>query len=90
MSALPPEPLRRPDGTAIRVLTVDDEPSLIELLSLAMRYEGWEVHTAQSGIDAVSTARSVQPDVVVLDLMLPDFDGLEVMRRVRPTSRMCP
>lgn len=77
------ETLRRPDGTPIRVLTVDDEPSLIELLSMAMRYEGWEVHTAQSGSEAVRVARESQPDVIVLDMMLPDFDGTEVMRRIR-------
>ena len=77
------EPLRRPDGTPIRILTVDDEPSLIELLSMAMRYEGWEVHTATSGTEAVRVARECQPDALVLDMMLPDFDGLEVMRRIR-------
>lgn len=77
------QPLRRPDGTPIRVLTVDDEPSLIELLSMAMRYEGWEVTTAATGTDAVKAAREVQPDAIVLDMMLPDFDGMEVMRRIR-------
>lgn len=75
--------LTRPDGTAIRVLTVDDETSLTELLSMALRYEGWEVHTATSGLAAVDTARQVRPDAIVLDMMLPDFDGLEVMRRIR-------
>lgn len=75
--------LHRPDGTPIRVLTVDDEPSLIELLSMAMRYEGWEVSTAQTGNDAVRAAREVRPDAIVLDMMLPDFDGMEVMRRIR-------
>jgi two-component system OmpR family response regulator len=77
------EPLKRADGTAIRVLTVDDEPSLTELLSMAMRYEGWEVSTAGSGLAAVKLARDVRPDAIVLDMMLPDFDGLEVMRRIR-------
>lgn len=77
------EPLRRPDGTPIRILTVDDEPSLIELLALAMRYEGWEVTTAGTGSDAVRAARETRPDAIVLDMMLPDFDGLEVMRRIR-------
>ena len=77
------EALTRPDGTRIRILTVDDETSLTELLSMAMRYEGWEVHTAASGLAAVRTARDVRPDAIVLDMMLPDFDGLEVMRRVR-------
>jgi two-component system OmpR family response regulator len=77
------EALTRPDGTAIRVLTVDDETSLTELLSMALRYEGWEVSTAASGLAAVKTAREQRPDAIVLDMMLPDFDGLEVMRRIR-------
>lgn len=77
------QPLRRPDGTPIRVLTVDDEPSIVELLSMAMRYEGWEVTTASTGTDAVRAARDTQPDAIVLDMMLPDFDGMEVMRRIR-------
>ncbi len=77
------EPLTRPDGTPIKIVTVDDEPSLTELLSMAMRYEGWEVHTAQTGNEAVRVAREVKPDALVLDLMLPDFDGMEVMRRIR-------
>ncbi|MBK8461767.1 MAG: response regulator transcription factor [Nigerium sp.] len=75
--------LTRPDGTPIRVLTVDDEPAITELLRMALRYEGWEVRTAASGLGAVQTAREMRPDVVVLDIMLPDFDGLEVMRRIR-------
>ena len=77
-----PEVISRPDGTPIRVLAVDDEPSLTELLSMAMRYEGWNPSTAASGSEAVRVAREVHPDAVVLDLMLPDFDGLEVMRRI--------
>ncbi len=75
--------MTRPDGSPIRVLTVDDERSLTELLSMAMRYEGWEVTTAGSGTTAVKAAREVKPDAIVLDMMLPDFDGLEVMRRIR-------
>jgi len=76
-------PLTRPDGSPIRVLAVDDETSLTELLSMAMRYEGWQVTTANSGTTAVKAAREVRPDAIVLDMMLPDFDGLEVMRRIR-------
>jgi two-component system OmpR family response regulator len=75
--------LRRPDGSAIRVLVVDDESSLSDLLSMALRYEGWEVRTAADGGSAVRTARDFRPDAVVLDVMLPDFDGLEVLRRMR-------
>jgi two-component system OmpR family response regulator len=75
--------LRRPDGTPVRVLVVDDEPTLAELLSMALRYEGWEVRSALDGQMAVRTARDFRPDAVVLDMMLPDFDGLEVLRRLR-------
>src|SRR6266704_3663101 len=50
------------------------------------RYEGWEVRTAADGSSAVRTAREFQPDAVVLDVMLPDFDGLEVLRRLRAAS----
>ena len=78
-----PAATRRPDGTAIRVLVVDDEPSLAELLGSVLRYEGWETRTAGTGGDAVCIAREFQPDAVILDIMLPDFDGLEVLRRLR-------
>jgi two-component system OmpR family response regulator len=75
--------LRRADGSPVRVLVVDDEPSLAELLGSVLRYEGWEIRTAGDGASAVRTAREFEPDAVVLDIMLPDFDGLEVLRRLR-------
>ncbi|HTP14585.1 MAG TPA: response regulator transcription factor [Streptosporangiaceae bacterium] len=75
--------LGRADGTPIRVLVVDDEPSLAELLASVLRYEGWDIRTAGDGANAVRTARDFRPDAIVLDVMLPDFDGLEVLRRVR-------
>src|ERR1700731_3220352 len=71
------------DGTQVRVLVVDDEPSLAELLSSVLRYEGWSVRTAGSGTEAIKSGRDFRPDAVVLDIMLPDFDGVEVMRRLR-------
>jgi len=79
----PPPALARPDGTPLRVLVVDDEPNIAELLRMALRYEGWEVDIAHSGVQAVNQARSERPDAVVLDMMLPDFDGMEVLRRLR-------
>ncbi|GAB1644871.1 response regulator transcription factor [Krasilnikovia sp. MM14-A1259] len=75
--------LRRADGSPVRVLVVDDEPTLAELLSMALRYEGWEVRSSGDGLSAVRTARDFHPDAVVLDMMLPDIDGLEVLRRLR-------
>ena len=78
--------LTRPDGSPLRVLVVDDEVNIAELISMALRYEGFDVSVAHTGAKAVSTARSVGPDAVVLDMMLPDFDGLEVLRRMRSTD----
>ena len=75
--------LTRADGSPLRVLVVDDEPNIAELLRMALRYEGWDVEVALTGSKAVSTAKATKPDAVVLDMMLPDFDGLEVMRRIR-------
>jgi two-component system OmpR family response regulator len=75
--------LIRPDGTPVRVLVVDDEPNLAAVMSSVLRLEGWDVRTAGTGISAVRTGREFRPDAVVLDMMLPDFDGLEVMRRLR-------
>jgi two-component system OmpR family response regulator len=62
---------------------MDDEPSITELLSTALRYEGWQIRSAGDGQDAVRTAREFRPDVVVLDTMLPDMDGLSVLGRLR-------
>jgi two-component system OmpR family response regulator len=82
--------LRRADGGPIRVLVVDDEATLSELLSMALRYEGWDVRTAADGATAVRIAREHRPDAVVLDVMLPDFDGLEVLRRMRAEAPEVP
>lgn len=75
--------MRRADGSAINVLVVDDEPVLAEMMSMALRYEGWEVMTAGDGRAAVAKARDTRPDVVVLDVMLPDMTGLEVLAKLR-------
>jgi two-component system, OmpR family, response regulator len=79
--------LVRLDGSPIRVLVVDDEPDLAEVLSGAMQYEGWQVQTAATSAEAVAAARAFQPDAVVLDVMLPDVDGfitLHELRTARP------
>jgi two-component system OmpR family response regulator len=90
MSAPARSELRRPDGTPVRVLVVDDEVTLAELVSMALRYEGWEVRSAADGRNAVRVAREFRPDAVVLDIMLPDFDGLEVLRRMRTEAPKLP
>lgn len=82
-SSSPAADLTRPGGAPVRVLVVDDENALADLLSMALRYEGWDVHTEGTGSDALRAAREVRPDAVVLDVMLPDMDGLEVLARLR-------
>ncbi len=82
--------LRRPDGGPLRVLVVDDEPTLADLLTMALRYEGWDVRSAGNGLSAVRVVREFRPDAVVLDVMLPDIDGLEVLRRLRADSSDVP
>jgi two-component system OmpR family response regulator len=75
--------LHRADGQPVRVLVVDDEAALAELLSMTLRYEGWQVRSCGDGATAVKAAREFRPDVVVLDVMLPDLDGLQVLSRLR-------
>ncbi|KHL02892.1 response regulator transcription factor [Sinomonas humi] len=75
--------LTHPDGSPIRALVVDDEPSLSELMSMGLRMTGWSVQVAADGPAAVKAARDFRPDVLVLDVMIPGFDGVEVLQRVR-------
>jgi two-component system OmpR family response regulator len=76
-------PITRPDGSPVRALVVEDEAALSDVLSMAFRYEGWDVRTAADGLSAVRLARDFRPNVIVLDVGLPDIDGLEVLRRLR-------
>ena len=82
--------MRRADGNPISVLVVDDEAVLAEMVSMALRYEGWEVTTALDGASAVAAARESRPDAVVLDVMLPDMSGLDVLRRLRENDPNLP
>jgi two-component system OmpR family response regulator len=74
----------------VRVLIVDDETAMIDLLSMALRYEGWDVRSAGDGATAMRLARTLRPDVVVLDILLPDIDGLEVLHRLRAETPEIP
>src|SRR3989304_5204404 len=68
---------------AARVLGVEDEPDIRDLIVLHLEREGFRARTAQNGADALKQIRTAPPDLVVLDLMLPELDGLEVCRRLR-------
>jgi two-component system, OmpR family, response regulator len=76
----------RLDGAPVRVLVVDDELSVTEVLAKAFRDDGWEVVVAGDGRAAIRAAQEFHPDAVVLDVTLPDFGGLEVLRRLRAHS----
>src|SRR5947209_18932217 len=71
---------QRPDA---RLLVVEDEPNILELLSASLRYAGFEVVTAAAGSEAVQAAQRHRPDLIVLDIMLPDMDGFDVLHRLR-------
>ena len=68
---------------ATRILVVDDEPDLLELVRINLSQAGFEVETAETGEEGLSRARRNRPDLVVLDVMLPDLPGTEVCRRMR-------
>lgn len=77
------QPLQRTDGSAVRALVVDDEHALAEAVTLAFAGDGWDVRAVHRGRDVLFAVREFQPDVVVLDVMLPDIDGFEVLERLR-------
>src|SRR6195256_814685 len=66
----------------LRVLVVDDEPNIADVISMALRYEGFEVETAANGAEALAGVESYRPHLMVLDIMLPDMEGFEVARRL--------
>ena len=72
-----------PAAPEARLLVVDDEPNIVELLSASLRFAGFEVETATTGMEALTKAREYRPDLVVLDVMMPQMDGFDVVRRLR-------
>ncbi len=73
-----------------RVLVVDDEPGITDLVSMALRYEGLDVHVAHSGVEALEAVGVYLPQVIILDVMLPDLDGFEVLRRLPDEGQRVP
>ncbi|MCP9990197.1 response regulator transcription factor [Streptomyces albogriseolus] len=74
----------------VRLLVVDDDPPIADLVATVARYEGWEAVTAHTGAEALRRADAFRPDIVVLDLMLPDVDGFGVLDGLRRSGRMVP
>ncbi len=67
----------------VRVLVVDDEPLIVQMLQIALTYEKFEVSVARDGFEAIQQANQTKPDLVILDWMMPNMDGLEVCRKLR-------
>ena len=82
--------ISRPDGSPIRVLLVDDEPALTNLVKMALRYEGWDIEVAHDGEQAISKVSEFEPDLLVLDIMLPDTDGLRLLKQIRESDKYTP
>jgi two-component system OmpR family response regulator len=76
--------------TEARVLVVDDEPNIVELLSVSLRFAGFDVRTAVDGRSALDVARSFGPDLLVLDVMMPGLDGFDVLRSLRSGGSRVP
>jgi DNA-binding response OmpR family regulator len=70
----------------MKILLVDDEKRILEVLEAYLEREGYEIHCADNGIDALKKAKTINPDLIILDLMLPDISGEEVCRLVRKES----
>ncbi len=82
--------MNRTSSPEARLLVVDDEPTIRELLSTSLRFAGFEVHTASDGDEALLVAEKVRPDLLVLDVMMPGLDGFGVTRRLRDRGRDTP
>src|SRR6202521_75486 len=82
--------ITRVNKDGARVLVVDDEPNITELVAMALRYEGFTVKTAATGRGALTAVSQFSPALVILDVMLPDIDGLEVLRRLNSAGHKVP
>ena len=76
------------DGSRSKILLIEDEPSIVNLVSAYLRQENYEVTTASDGVSGLKAARTFRPDLIVLDIMLPKLDGLEVLTQLRRESNV--
>lgn len=80
-------PMRHTEGRRM-VLVVDDHPRALRFIELGLRFHGFEVSTASSGEEALESARSNEPDIMLLDIIMPGIDGCEVLRQLRGFSQV--
>ncbi|MCP1388435.1 response regulator transcription factor [Corynebacterium sp. TA-R-1] len=71
------------DNQGVKVLVVDDEPNIVELLTVSLKFQGFEVESVNSGQEALELARTFKPDAYILDVMMPEMDGFELLGKLR-------
>ena len=72
----------------IKILLVDDEPDILEIISYSLKNAGYNVYTAKNGIQAVMQAEKVEPHLIILDVMMPEMDGIEACEIIRKTAKI--
>ena len=75
-------------STAYKILLVDDEPDILEFLAYNLKKEGYQVFVASNGQEALAQAKKIQPHLIVLDVMMPDMDGIETCREIREQASL--
>ena len=76
------------DPKTFKLLLVDDEPDILEILSYPLKNEGFQVHTANNGLEAIKLAKNIQPHLIVLDVMMPEMDGIEACEIIRKDTKI--
>jgi len=73
-------------NTDIKILIVDDEPDVLEIVSYNLKNEGYKIYTAKNGVEAVEIAKKITPHLIILDIMMPEMDGIEACEKIRATK----
>lgn len=76
------------DTNQIKILLVDDEPDILEIVGYNLKKEGYDIYTAENGLEAVSQAKKIQPHLILLDVMMPEMDGVEACEKIRELPDM--
>lgn len=76
------------DNKSFKILLVDDEPDILEILSYPLKNQGFQVHTANNGLEAINLAKDIQPHLIVLDVMMPEMDGIEACEIIRKDPKI--
>ena len=75
-------------ATGAKILLVDDEPDILEIVGYNLKNEGYKVYTASSGKEGVALAKEIQPDLILLDVMMPEMDGIEACDQIRKVPEL--